>query len=71
MRFLAVLLIVALSVEAGILRDIIQKRSALHSSNQLSDISYGEDKKQRLDVYLPTNPQNALHPHLCGYERRQ
>lgn len=59
MRFLVVLLIVALSVEAGILRDIIQKRSALHSSNQLSDISYGEDKKQRLDVYLPTNPQNA------------
>lgn len=57
MRFLAVFFIVALSLEAGILRDIIQKHSSL--SNQLSDVAYGEDKKQRLDVYLPVNPQNA------------
>lgn len=57
MRFLAVFFIVALSLEAGILRDIIQKHSSL--SNQLSDVAYGEDKKQRFDVYLPANPQNA------------
>lgn len=57
MRFLIVLLLSAFSLEAGILRDVLQNRST--QPHQLTDISYGEDKKQRLDVYLPTNPQNA------------
>ena len=59
MRFLAVLLLVSLSLQAGILRDILQKRSASHQSNQLTDISYGDDKKQRFDLYKPDNAYNA------------
>jgi acetyl esterase/lipase len=59
MRFLVIFLVVALSLEAGVLRDILQKRSVSYQSNQLTDIPYGDDKKQRFDVYMPENANNA------------
>ncbi|HEX5329962.1 alpha/beta hydrolase [Sulfuricurvum sp.] len=58
--FFIMVLFSMLTLEAGIIRDMIQKRASTHQEvKQLTDISYGSDKKQRLDVYLPQAPQNA------------
>jgi acetyl esterase/lipase len=62
---IAVLLAGSTTGNAGILRDALQKRAEAHNatstqtSNTMMDVAYGSDKKQRLDVYLPSNPQNA------------
>lgn len=53
------LLMLSLSAEAGIIRDMLQKHSPAQEAGILTDVPYGEDKKQRLDVYLPANPNNA------------
>lgn len=58
--YFLILLMISSVVEAGIIRDMLQKHSSSHQEvKQLTDISYGSDKKQRLDVYLPENPKNA------------
>ncbi len=54
-----VLLCLSLSSEAGIIRDMFQKHSSTQEIKKLTDIPYGEDKKQRLDLYLPSTPKNA------------
>ncbi|MDD2266880.1 alpha/beta hydrolase [Sulfuricurvum sp.] len=62
---IAVLLAGSTTGNAGILRDALQKRAearnatGAQTSNTMMDVAYGSDKKQRLDVYLPSNPQNA------------
>lgn len=56
---IVVLLLISLSLEAGIIRDMFQKRSSVQEVKKLTDIAYGMDKKQSLDVYLPSNPKNA------------
>ncbi|MDD5053022.1 MAG: alpha/beta hydrolase [Sulfuricurvum sp.] len=62
---IAAMMIGSLNLDAGIIRDMLQKRAdarnstATQTSNSMMDVTYGSDKKQRLDVYLPTNPQNA------------
>lgn len=60
----AVLAIGVSNLEAGALRDMLQKRSearaeAKQQAGTLMDVAYGNDRKQRLDVYLPTAPKNA------------
>ncbi|MBV5334560.1 MAG: carboxylesterase family protein, partial [Sulfuricurvum sp.] len=58
--YFLILLMISSVVEAGIISDMFQKHSSTEQEvKQLSDISYGGDKKQRLDVYLPQNPKNA------------
>lgn len=65
MKYFGYLLIAAMIssvAEAGVIRDWITNRSYSEVSSQikkLSDLSYGEDKKQSLDLYLPANPKNA------------
>jgi arylformamidase len=56
-----VLVIGLLDLNAGMIRDALQKRAEGRNltSNTIMDIAYGSDKKQRLDVYLPSNPKNA------------
>lgn len=54
-----ILFLLSFSAEAGIIRDMLQKHSLAKETDMLTDVSYGEDKKQRLDVYLPSNPNNA------------
>lgn len=59
-RFFLIILMISSVVEAGTIRDMFQKHSSTEQEvKQLSDIPYGGDKKQRLDVYLPKNPKNA------------
>lgn len=58
-------LLIGFTVDAGMLRDALQKRAegrnstAIQTSNSMMDIAYGSDKKQRLDIYLPSAPKNA------------
>jgi len=52
------------SAEAGMIRDFIQARqthsgSSVNELKTLFNLSYGEDKKEKMDVYLPNNPHNA------------
>lgn len=48
-----------MELQAGVLRDTVQKRiearaeSALPKADTIMDVAYGSDRKQRLDVYLP------------------
>lgn len=58
---LAIVLSTVVNSDAGIIRDMFQKRAEAHNgtSNTIMDVAYGKDKKQRLDVYLPSNPKNA------------
>ena len=62
---IVLVLIGSLNLDAGMLRDALQKRaegrhvSGSQVSNTMMDVAYGSDKKQRLDVYLPSNPKNA------------
>lgn len=52
-----------IDVNAGVLRDKIQKRLESRSEssvkNALMDIAYGQEKKQKMDIYLPNNTVNA------------
>lgn len=63
MRYLAIFfLIMTLNAEAGIIRDWTGSRPHTESPTQmkkLSDIIYGVDKKQKIDLYLPNNPKDA------------
>lgn len=58
----ALLLLAAPLASAGPLRDKLQElraeRQAPHANVQ-RDLAYGSDKQQRLDLYLPTNAQQA------------
>jgi acetyl esterase/lipase len=62
---LVLLGLITVNLDAGMIRDMIQKHSearnstAPQTSNTIMDVTYGSDKKQRMDIYLPTNPQNA------------
>jgi acetyl esterase/lipase len=62
---LVLLGLITVNLDAGMIRDMIQKRAearnsmAPQTSNTMMDVTYGSDKKQRMDVYLPSNPQNA------------
>ena len=62
---IAAVMIGSFNLDAGMIRDMIQKRAeartttSSQTSNTMMDVTYGSDKKQRMDVYLPTNPQNA------------
>lgn len=57
--------LLTLELNAGAIRDMIQKRSeardASGSQNArgAKEFAYGSDKKQKLDVYLPATPKNA------------
>jgi acetyl esterase/lipase len=65
MRRLGFITVIVLSIvvdtDAGMIRDALQKRAEGRNitSNTMMDVAYGSDKKQRLDVYLPTKPQNS------------
>ena len=58
----ALLLLTAPLSSAGPLRDKLQEwraeRQAPHAQIQ-RDLAYSSDKQQRLDLYLPTNAQQA------------
>lgn len=62
---IAAMIIGSLNLDAGMIRDRIQKRAearnatGAQTSNTMMDVAYGSGKKQRLDVYLPSNPKNA------------
>jgi arylformamidase len=62
---IAAMMIGSLNLDAGMIRDMIQKRAETRTTtssqtpNTMMDVTYGSDKKQRMDVYLPSNPQNA------------
>lgn len=62
---IAAMMIGSLNLDAGMIRDMIQKRAEAHTttssqtSNTMMDVTYGSDKKQRMDVYPPANPKNA------------
>lgn len=58
MKKIIFFIFLSFTAEAGILRDTFQKYSLNNEVNILTDISYGEDKKQRLDVYLPEHRKN-------------
>ncbi|WP_366519974.1 alpha/beta hydrolase [Sulfuricurvum sp.] len=60
-RYFFIVLMMSATVEGGIIRDWIDARSLQKElqSKKLTDISYGSDKKQRLDVYLPSYSKNA------------
>lgn len=50
------------SLQAGHIRDMLKKRAekaSVSDTRKLSDVAYGNDKKQTLDVYLPSAPNNA------------
>lgn len=58
MRNVIFVLILFISGEAGIIRDWIENRSGTEIK-KLSNLIYGEDQKQKLDVYLSSHPKNA------------
>jgi acetyl esterase/lipase len=48
--------------QAGPIRDMLKKRAekaSVSDAKQLSNVAYGDNKKQTLDVYLPNTPKNA------------
>lgn len=52
------------NLEAGALRDMLQKRAeargeAKSQARTMMDVAYGSDKKQKMDIYLPDTPKNA------------
>ncbi|MFA6628552.1 MAG: alpha/beta hydrolase [Sulfuricurvum sp.] len=57
--------LLTLELNAGAIRDMIQKRSEARAASGSQNASgakefaYGSDKKQKLDVYLPATPKNA------------
>lgn len=54
--------VVCVDAQAGPIRDMLKKRAERNadtSAKKLSNVSYGSDKKQTLDVYLPSAPKNA------------
>lgn len=57
--------LLTLELNAGAIRDMIQKRSEARAAsgsqnaNGAKEFAYGSDKKQKLDVYLPSAPKNA------------
>ncbi|MDD4884866.1 alpha/beta hydrolase [Sulfuricurvum sp.] len=57
--------LLTLELNAGAIRDMIQKRSEAraasgsHNASGAKELAYGSDKKQKLDVYLPATPKNA------------
>ena len=61
--FLLLSWLLSINMQAGPIRDMLQKRSAQSSisteSKKMMDIAYGSDKRQRMDVYLPDNPKDA------------
>lgn len=60
MRYLLIIFFcTSSSLDAGIIRNMFQKHFSAQEVTTLTDVSYGEDKKQRLDVYLPTNAKNS------------
>lgn len=59
---IALLLIISASIEAEVLRNRTVQHPIIKNDteiNKMADISYGNDKKQRLDLYLPPCPEKA------------
>lgn len=60
---ICVLSFVSIAANGGVLQSVMEARKeragAESGVKKLPNISYGEDKKQRLDVYAPQNPKEA------------
>lgn len=57
--FMVMIALLASVSEAGVIRELLNHPSSLQEITHQFDIPYGEDKKERLDLYLPSHPHHA------------